>query len=91
MLKHPYATEFKQAAQSEYDALVKRSTFTPILRSTIQTNVLPLLWVFPYKFDTDGYLLKFKARICVRGISDEVLPGALLAVPELRRSSALLS
>jgi hypothetical protein len=67
MLKHPYATEFKQAAQSEYDALVKRSTFTPILRSTIQTNVLPLLWVFTYKFDTDGYLLKFKARICVRG------------------------
>ena len=23
-------------------------------------------WVFTYKFDTDGYLTKFKARICVR-------------------------
>ena len=25
------------------------------------------MWVFTYKFDTDGYLLKFKARIVVRG------------------------
>jgi len=30
-------------------------------------QILPLLWVFTYKFDTDGYLTKFKARICVRG------------------------
>jgi Reverse transcriptase (RNA-dependent DNA polymerase) len=28
---------------------------------------LPLLWVFKYKFDTNGYLTKFKARLCVRG------------------------
>jgi Reverse transcriptase (RNA-dependent DNA polymerase) len=26
-----------------------------------------LLWVFKYKFDTDGYLTKFKARLCVQG------------------------
>jgi hypothetical protein len=26
-----------------------------------------LTWVFKYKFDTNGYLKKFKARICVRG------------------------
>jgi len=32
-----------------------------------QRKPLPLLWVFTYKFDTDGYLTKFKARICVRG------------------------
>ncbi|KAL2415479.1 Retrovirus-related Pol polyprotein from transposon TNT 1-94 [Exophiala dermatitidis] len=30
-------------------------------------NILPLTWVFKYKFDNDGYLSKFKARICVRG------------------------
>ena len=28
---------------------------------------LPLLWVFSYKLDKDGYLLKYKARLCVRG------------------------
>jgi len=30
-------------------------------------EVLPLIWVFKYKFDNDGYLTKYKARICVRG------------------------
>ncbi|EDN09823.1 predicted protein [Histoplasma mississippiense (nom. inval.)] len=28
-------------------------------------EVIPLQWVFIYKFDDDGYLIKFKARICV--------------------------
>ena len=33
-----------------------------------QTNKpLPLMWVFTYKFDSDGYLHKFKARLVVRG------------------------
>jgi Reverse transcriptase (RNA-dependent DNA polymerase) len=25
------------------------------------------MWTFVYKFDTDRYLVKYKARICVRG------------------------
>ncbi len=29
--------------------------------------ILPLMWVFTYKLDEDGYLLKFKARLVVRG------------------------
>ena len=28
---------------------------------------MPLIWIFKYKFDTNGYLIKFKARLCVRG------------------------
>jgi hypothetical protein len=28
---------------------------------------LPLKWVFLYKFNKDGYLYKFKARLVVRG------------------------
>jgi hypothetical protein len=28
---------------------------------------IPLTWVFKYKFDIDGYLKKFKARLCARG------------------------
>ncbi|XP_044720061.1 reverse transcriptase (RNA-dependent DNA polymerase) domain-containing protein [Hirsutella rhossiliensis] len=27
----------------------------------------PLTWVFKYKFDKHGFLIKFKARLCVRG------------------------
>ena len=28
---------------------------------------IPLKWVFSYKFDKYGFLIKFKARLCVRG------------------------
>src|SRR5437667_8844450 len=31
------------------------------------SKVLPVRWVFIYKFNTDGYLEKFKSRLCVRG------------------------
>jgi len=30
-------------------------------------EVLPLIWVFKYKLNNEGYLKKYKARICVRG------------------------
>ncbi|KAF4303282.1 Integrase catalytic core [Botryosphaeria dothidea] len=30
-------------------------------------EVIPLTWVFKYKFDKKGYLTKIKARVCVRG------------------------
>ncbi|EKG09416.1 Integrase catalytic core [Macrophomina phaseolina MS6] len=30
-------------------------------------EVIPLTWVFKYKFDEKGYLTKVKARVCVRG------------------------
>jgi len=29
--------------------------------------VIPLKWVFKYKLDEHGYLVKFKARLVVRG------------------------
>jgi len=32
-----------------------------------QNEVLPLIWVFKYKLDSEGYLTKYKARVCVRG------------------------
>jgi len=32
-----------------------------------KSKPLPLMWVFTYKFDVDGYLLKYKARLVVRG------------------------
>jgi len=32
-----------------------------------QTKTLPTKWVFLYKEDSDGYVTKFKARLCARG------------------------
>ena len=31
------------------------------------TSILPLTWVWKYKTKEDGYLIKHKARLCVRG------------------------
>ena len=63
---HPYRDSFLAAASKEYTDLKRRNTFRHIPK-TSATKTLPLLWVFTYKFDTNGYLDKFKARLCVRG------------------------
>ena len=64
---HPYSSEFKLAADREIQELTKRGTYKWVSKGTASSPPLPLLWVFKYKFDTDGYLTKFKARLCVRG------------------------
>jgi hypothetical protein len=44
------------------------NTWSPILKESINNEqILPLKWVFLYKTDSNGFLSKFKARICVRG------------------------
>ena len=63
---HPYREGFQTAATKEYQDLERRNTFKPVPK-TSKITTLPLIWVFTYKFDTDGYLIKFKARLCVRG------------------------
>lgn len=67
MIKHKFAAEFKEAADREIQELTKRETFKWVDKEAATAIPLPLLWVFKYKFDTDGYLTKFKARLCVRG------------------------
>lgn len=63
---HIYGKEFEDAAKREYQALADRDTFK-IVPKTSEIKAIPLTWVFTYKFDTNGYLTKFKARLCVRG------------------------
>ena len=71
---HPYGKQFKEACRVELRNLLRKRTWTLIHRETVNTQILPLKWVFTYKFDEDGYLLKCKARICVRGdLQDEGL------------------
>jgi hypothetical protein len=69
MLKHRYSTEFKKAADKEFYGLRNKGTFEFVPKSQFdQDNTpLPLMWVFTYKFDQDGYLLKHKARLVARG------------------------
>ena len=71
MLNHLYSKEFKKAANKEINNLLAKGTFEYIdlseLDNTQKDTPLPLMWVFTYKFDQDGYLLKYKARLVARG------------------------
>lgn len=66
---HPFGEEFTQAARAEFDSCWTKCCFkrTKATSATADAEALPLMWVFTYKFDEDGYLYKFKARLCVRG------------------------
>jgi hypothetical protein len=63
---HPYREGFAAAARTEFEALKTMDTFEtiPIPKGV---SIIPVTWVFKYKVDEDGYLTKFKARLCVRG------------------------
>ena len=64
--RHPYRDGFLAAMETEYRALERHQTFS-LVPNSVGRKLLPLMWTFVYKFDTDGYLIKFKARLCARG------------------------
>src|SRR5437667_9240596 len=53
--------------QTKLQALERHGTWRPVSRPSTHVKVLPLTWVFKYKFDDDGLVTKFKAHICIRG------------------------
>jgi hypothetical protein len=54
--------------EKEYNDLKRWGTFKSVLKEEANNEqILPLKWVFKYKFDSDGYLQKLKAQLCVRG------------------------
>ncbi|KAF1936195.1 hypothetical protein EJ02DRAFT_427716 [Clathrospora elynae] len=67
--KHLHGTEFYHAATEELDSCFTKLCFamTSVDEADIQEEILPLMWVFTYKFDEDGYLFKYKAWLVVRG------------------------
>jgi hypothetical protein len=65
MERHPHGEGFRKAAQLEYDALEKKETWKIIDRPE-GAEIIPVKWMFTYKTDPDGYLMKYKARIVVR-------------------------
>jgi hypothetical protein len=83
MLAHPHAEEFKAAAQKEHDDLLRKKVFKYVNSGYSEQKPLPLMWVFTYKFDPDGFLIKHKARLCARGdlqeTTDETYAATLAA------------
>ncbi len=65
MLKHPYKHEYIRAIEKEIDGLYSKGTFTSLEHTT--EKLLPLIWVWTNKYDENGYLEQFKARLVARG------------------------
>ncbi|KAI0997575.1 hypothetical protein K3495_g10612 [Podosphaera aphanis] len=60
---HEFGSQFRHASMLELNALSQK-TFEII--SSYDGYRLPLKWVWTYKFDANGFLIKFKACLCVR-------------------------
>ena len=67
MLCHPHRLGFEAAVKLEYEDLNVRSTFSPVPEDQVKEFVIPTRWVLTYKFDDDGFLERYKARLVVRG------------------------
>lgn len=70
MLKHPHSQGFMKAVEVEITALQNKNTWTEVSldhASKAGKTPIPTTWVFKYKFDEQGYLTKYKARLCTRG------------------------
>jgi len=96
VINHPFQEGFMAAMRKELDSLRQKQTYEVTDYPRDRSNqVLPLLWVFAYKFDQDGYLIKLKARICVRGdletITAEEKRAATLAAKTARMIFALVA
>jgi hypothetical protein len=66
---HVFGPEFIEASKVEFRNCWAKQCFqyTELEPETVDGEILPLMWVYTYKFDEDGYLSKFKARLVVRG------------------------
>ena len=90
MLKHQYSAEFKKATNKEFEALLAKGTFKYIKASEIDSKaqVIPLMWIFTYKIDQDGSLLKYKAQLVVQGglqyIEEDVMDQLNFLQPDFR-------
>ena len=70
MLNHPHAEGFKQAMLTEVNALKGKHTWKEVPYDEAAKEgktPIPTMWVFKYKLDEQGYLVKYKARLCARG------------------------
>ncbi|OQD85533.1 hypothetical protein PENSOL_c040G03155, partial [Penicillium solitum] len=96
VMNHPFQQGFLAAMKKEIHSLFEKETVEVTEKPRDRgIQILPLLWIFTYKFDQDGFLVKFKARICVRGdletITHEEKRAATLAARTARMIFALVA
>jgi hypothetical protein len=69
MLAHPHSRQWLRVTNEEFNKLLQNGTaqVVSIPDDVHWRDVLPLTWVWKYKVNEDGYLIKYQARLCVRG------------------------
>jgi hypothetical protein len=56
------------AAREEYSSLLAKGTFKEVaIKDTNNAYIIPNIWVYTYKLDTNGFLERYKARLVIRG------------------------
>jgi hypothetical protein len=89
---HPHGKQFTAAADTEFKDCWNKGTFArPDITMSHINDTVPLMWVFTYKFDEDGYLLKYKARLVVRGDLQEQYGDTYAATLAARLFRALMA
>lgn len=67
MLSHPHSDGFRHAAEVKYLALKARGTWEIIDKTRYEViQLVPLKWIFIYKFDENGFFNKYKARLVMK-------------------------
>lgn len=90
---HMFGNQFRRAMEIEWRDLRAKGVFghTEQLKATADGEVLPLMWVFAYKTDEDGYLSRFKARLVVRGDLQASIDDTYAATLAVRNFRALIA
>jgi hypothetical protein len=65
MLRHSHVEEFIKAAQMKYNVIETKKTWK-IVDKQDDYKLISLKWVFIYKFDSNDFFFKYKARIVIR-------------------------
>lgn len=68
MLRHRFMKEFQEAEREHMQTHKQAESFTEVPKEDARSSVkLSSMWVYTYKADQDGKLVKFKARLVIRG------------------------
>ena len=65
-----HADQWKEAADSEYDSLIKNHTWD-LVEPPEGKNIVGCKWVFKLKHNADGSIDRYKARLVTQGYSQE--------------------
>ena len=94
MLKHPHAPGFLKAISIEIEKLKSMGTWLEVdydHATTHNKKPIPTRWVFKYKFDDQGFLLKYRARLCARGDLQKITTDTYAATLAARIFRALMA